>query len=185
MNLDNNLNYITVSSNSNKATFHKDNYYEKDPYPYYGPQNDRPIKIPGNYKDDKFLTPIEIRDLSLLEDSDANKNRLKEEIKKIETEDNKVYNENYYFRDTKPYYDPTAEYKEKRKEQLTEALDKVTKDLNKDQPIFSEENFTLRSKFQNYMNWNKEKNNNYIKNNFWTDAKGFDSNFFNIFYYFN
>ena len=174
MDLNKNLNYITVSSNENKQKSFYGNLYQKDKSPYYGPPDVEPMKMINEPKD-KFLTPIEIRDLSDVIDSEENINRLEKEIRDIDI--NKKENDRVYQRDPNAYYDPTLLDKGIKKNELRSALDQVRKDLNADQPEFTEENFKIRQKVQNYRNLNNEKDNKFIRDNYWTDTKGYDSNF--------
>jgi hypothetical protein len=79
-------------------------------------------------------------------------------------------------------------FKEEKKTELISALEKVRKDLYKNQPIFSEENFRVKQKIQNFKNLNNENNNKYIRDNYWTENKMFDSkenknNFFVKFFF--
>lgn len=167
--------YVTVSSNKPKI---RDNYYSKDKEPYYGPVNNGPVFL--NQPKEKILTPIEIRDLSDVIDSEENKKRLENEITNI----NNSYRKNsddVYKRDNKPYYDPTVESKEERKNELKSALEQVKKDLVADQPEFTEENFRVRQKVQNYRNYNEENHNKYVQDNFWVDAK--DGKYDSIIFY--
>jgi len=39
-------------------------------------------------------------------------------------------------------------------------------------PVFTEENFTVKTKIQNYPNLNREATNEFIKNSYYYDAKG-------------
>merc|ERR1711957_573925 len=83
MDLKENSNYVTVSTNVKKRF--ADNIYPKDRMPYYGPaDNNEPTKIILNAPKDKFLTPIEIKDLSDVIDSEENKKRLENEINDID-----------------------------------------------------------------------------------------------------
>jgi len=167
-----NSNYVTVSTNVKKRF--ADNIYPKDRMPYYGPaDNNEPTKIILNAPKDKFLTPIEIKDLSDVIDSEENKKRLENEINDI---DNNKYShkDEVYKRDPLAYYDPTVKDKEDKKIELKSALEQVKKDLNMNGPEFTEENFKVRQKIQNFENNNKEKDNGIIRNNYWSSTKAYD-----------
>jgi hypothetical protein len=126
-----------------------------------------------------------MQDLSYIYDIKENEIKLEKEITNI----NKSFvkeSVDVYNRDPKPYYDPTLNFKEEKKSNLISALEKVKKDLYKNQPIFSEENFSVKQKIQNLKNLNNENNNKFIRENYWTENKIFDRkkkiNFFKIIY---
>merc|ERR1712032_796028 len=172
MDLSKNANYVTLSTNKIKRF--KDNIYPQDRMPYYGPTNtDLPIKFASNAPKDKFLTPIEIKDLSDVTDSEENKKRLENEINNI---DNVKINhiDEVYKRDPLAYYDPTLKDKDDKKVELKSALDQVKKDLRANGPEFTEENFRVKEKLQNYKNFNIEKENGIIRNNYWSDYNNKD-----------
>lgn len=169
-NINKNIDYVTVSSNKPKQKY--DNIYPNDRMPYYGPINNenQSIKFLNNGPKDKFLTPIEIKDLSDIIDSEENKKRLEKEIVDINNSYD-VNRDEVYRRDPRAYYDPSMKSKEQRKEVLKGAIDQISKDLILQQPEFTEENFKVKTNLQNYNNLNLEKDNKYIIDNYWSETK--------------
>ena len=177
------MSYKTVASNRPKKFI--DNLYEKDRAPYYSPSRDDPSKIllNSNSRQEKFLTPIELKDLSDIIATEENKRRIEKDINEINNNNN-INKDFIYNRDPQAYYDPTLKSKEDKKNELKSALEQVKLDLITKEPEFTEENFKVRQKVQNFRNLNFEKDNKYISENLWSSTKGFESKFFFEFFLF-
>jgi hypothetical protein len=75
-------------------------------------------------------------------------------------------------KDPSAYYDPTAEEKNQKVLQISETLENMEDEIRKKNlqgEIFSEENFKVETKIQNYQNYNKEETNDFIKNSYYYD----------------
>ena len=78
-----------------------------------------------------------------------------------------------YFKDPAPYYDPSAEEHSQKISQTKDIIENMQNQLNSKSlqgPVFTEENFTVKTKIQNYSNLNREATNEFIKNSYYYDA---------------
>lgn len=83
-----------------------------------------------------------------------------------------------YIPDFKPYYDPSAEDKARKSEQLSSTIENMENEIrnkNLQGPVFTEENYKKKTRIQNYPNLNRESTNEFIANSYYYEAKGKES----------
>lgn len=146
--------------------------YKLDQKPYYGTGRD--YKVLSNAPQGQKHVPIELNDLKNTFPDPKNIKVLEKELKKITEKEslNSVSMSGKYIPDPAPYYDPSAEEKAMKAAQITNTINNMRVELSKENqkgPVFTEENFKVKTKIQNYANLNREATNEFIKNSYYYD----------------
>jgi len=146
------------------------NIYKNDKAPYYGVAEQ--FKVIMNHPKDKLAVPIEMKDMTYTFPDPANIRILEQTLSKINGKEdiNIVAATGKYMKDPTAYYDPTLYDKAEKSAVIVETINNMKKDLTYDGPVFTEENYPLRSKIQNVNNANKEDVNELIANNYYYDV---------------
>ena len=153
--------------------YDKKSIYTYDQAPYYGTGQD--YKVLSNTPKDKVNVAIEIRELTDTYADEKNINILQNKLEKLTQKEslNSVSLSGKYFKDPAPYYDPSAEEKKEKVNQISSTIDNMQSEIrnkNLQGPVFTEENFQVKTKIQNYPNLNRESTNEFIKNSYYYDA---------------
>lgn len=149
--------------------------YSLDQAPYYGTGQD--YKVLSNTPKDKVNVAIEIKELTDTYADEKNINILQNKLQKLTEKEslNSVSLSGKYIKDPAPYYDPSAEEKSQKASQISQTIENMQNEIrnkNLQGPVFTEENFTVKTKIQNYNNLNREGTNELIRNSYYYDAKG-------------
>jgi hypothetical protein len=149
--------------------------YKKDSAPYYSPTGE--FRIFSNKPSDKLLIPIEIKDLTDQTPSIENLKNLEKTVEDLEKSENinNLSSSNKYVKDPKAYYDPSYQDKLEKKIQIKKAIQKVRSNLIDQKHNFTEENFKIETKIENYKNTNKENTNELIGESYYYDLEKFKS----------
>merc|ERR1719362_639866 len=77
-----------------------------------------------------------------------------------------------YIPDAAPYYDPSAAEKSTKAADISQKIADMRYELTKEKgPVFTEENFKVKTKIQNYANLNREATNEFIKKSYYYEPK--------------
>lgn len=155
--------------------------YSLDQKPYYGTGVD--YRVITNNPPGMNQIPIEFDDLKNTFPDPKNIRILENELKRLtETESlNSISLSGKYFKDPAPYYDPSADEKRAKIAKITQLIANMKYELSKDNqkgPIFTEENFKVKTKIQNYANLNRENTNQFIKNSYYYEPKAKEGKIF-------
>lgn len=144
--------------------------YQKDQKPYYG--NDREFKVLSNAPTDKVAVPIEMKDMTYTFPDQKNIKTLEQKLTEINSKEslNSISLTGKYMKDPNAYYDPTLPEKAAKTATIVETINTMKKDLTYDGPVFTEENFPVKTKIQNIANASKEATNNLIADSYHYDV---------------
>jgi len=161
-------NLIAKSSDAN-GRYQNKVIYQKDQKPYYG--NDRDFKLISNAPTDKISVPIEIKDIIYTFPNEKNISTLEQKLIKINAKEslNSISMSGKYMKDPNAYYDPTLYNKAAETANIVETINIMKKELTYDGPIFTEENFPVKTKVQNIANASKEATNKFIADSYHYD----------------
>jgi hypothetical protein len=167
--LDQAYNLIPKSSDAN-SRYQNKVIYQKDQKPYYG--NDRDFKLISNAPTDKISVPIEIKDIIYTFPNEKNISTLEQKLIKINAKEslNSISMSGKYMKDPNAYYDPTLNDKAAETANIVETINNMKKELTYDGPIFTEENFPVKTKVQNIANASKEATNKFIADSYHYDV---------------
>lgn len=159
-----------VYSPEGNSRYENKNIYKLDQGPYYGTGED--YKVITNSPKSKLRVPIEMKDMTYTFPDPKNIRALEQTLNKInEREDiNRVSLTGKYMKDPVAYYDPTLNEKATKSAEIVETISNMKKDLTYDGPVFTEENFLVKTKIQNIKNANKEDVNSLIANNYYYEV---------------
>ena len=170
-------NNLTPKMNQSAASnrYDKKSVYALDQAPYYGTGRD--YKVLSDTPKDTVNVGIEIRELTDTYADEKNINILQNKLQKMTEKEslNTIAMSGKYFKDPAPYYDPSADEKREKTATIKDTIENMQNQLNNKNlqgPVFTEENFTIRTKIQNYANLNRESTNELIKNSYYYDTKG-------------
>jgi len=157
--------------------------YQKDQAAYYG--NGEQYKVITNAPIDKIAIPIEMKDMTYTFPDPKNIRVLEQTLNKINGKEdiNSVSMTGKYMKDPVAYYDPTLVDKAEKTANIVETIINMKKDLTYEGPVFTEENYSLKTKIQNIKNANKEDVNELIANSYYYDVNR-NRKFFQIFIFF-
>jgi len=149
------------------------NIYMLDQAPYYGTGRD--YKTLSNTPKDSINVGIEIKELTDTYADEKNINILQTKLQKMTEKEslNTIAMSGKYFKDPAPYYDPAAEEHREKIQNTKDIIENMQNQLtnkNLQGPVFTEENFTIKTKIQNYANLNREATNEMIKNSYYYNA---------------
>ena len=145
--------------------------YQMDQRPYYGVDDE--YKKLSNRPKGMIPVSIDLKDLKNTFPDKKNIQILEDELKNIKEKEslNSITLSGKYFNDPAPYYDPTASEKAEKIEEISNTIEDMKNELNKNEnpEIFTEENFKVTTKIQNYSNSNRESTNEFIKNSYYEE----------------
>ena len=159
--------------------YEKKNIYMLDQAPYYGTGQD--YKVLSNTPKDLVNVAIEIKELTDTYADEKNISILQNKLQKLTEKEslNSASLSGKYIKDPAPYYDPSADEKSQKSAQIAQTIDNMQNDIRyKQGPVFTEENFTVKTKIQNYANLNRESTNDFIRNSYYYEARGKESKTF-------
>jgi len=143
--------------------------YSLDQKPYYGTGRD--YKVLSNAPVGMKSVPIELNELKNTFADPKNIKILENDLQKITAKEslNSIALSGKYFKDPAPYYDPSAEEKARKVADISQKISNMRYELSQDQkgPVFTEENFKVKTKIQNYANLNREATNEFIKKSYY------------------
>lgn len=161
-----------IYSNSADANsrYENTNIYKNDQAPYYG--TGEQYKLITNAQTDKVRVPIEMKDMTYTFPDPKNIRLLEQTLTKINGKEdiNSVSATGKYVKDSAAYYDPTLYDKAEKTATIVETISNMKKDLTYDGPVFTEQNYPLKTKIQNIKNANKEDVNDLIAQNYYYDV---------------
>jgi len=164
----NNSGYTVIPKIFTEANnrYGKNNIYQKDQQPYYG--TGEPFKVISNAPTDRIPVAIEMKDLTQTFPDQNNIRILENALNQINAKEslNSISMTGKYMKDAKPYYDPTTEEKAMKSAAIIESINRMKAEMTYDGPVFTEENFPVKTKVQNYANFNKEDTNEFIANSY-------------------
>ncbi len=157
--------------------------YQKDQKPYYG--NDRDFKVISNAPTDKLSIPIELKDVTNTFPNEKNIRALEQKLSQINTKEslNSISLSGKYMKDPTAYYDPTLVDKAAKTATIVETLQEMKKGLTYEGPVFTEENFPVKTKVQNIANASKETSNNLIADSYYYDVNRNRINLFSLIFF--
>ena len=162
--------------------------YSLDQEPYYGTGRD--YKVLSNTPNDKINVSVELKELTDTYADEKNIKILENNLQKLTEKEslNSVSLSGKYIKDSAPYYDPSADEKNTKASQIAQTIENMKSEINENKklqgPVFTEENFSVKTKIQNYANLNREATNDFITNSYYYDAKGKEGIYF-LFFLFN
>lgn len=161
---------VTPKSADANSRYQNKVIYQKDQKPYYG--NDRDFKVLSNAPTDKVAVPIEMKDITYTFPDVKNIRTLEQKLNQINAKEsiNSVSLSGKYMKDSTAYYDPTLNDKAAKTATIVETINNMKKDLTYDGPVFTEENFPVKTKIQNIANASKEATNNLISDSYFYDV---------------
>jgi hypothetical protein len=157
-----------------KNRYGNNQIYQNDQQPYYGSGHN--FKVISNVPKDKIIVPIELKELTYTFADDKNIKSLEDTIHKINGRESldSISLSGKYMRDPVAYYDPSLQEKKMKSAKILETINKLKEDLNNDiklnGQVFTEENFSIKTKIQNLANANKEKTNELIADSYYYDV---------------
>merc|ERR1719362_112973 len=99
---------------------------------------------------------------------------LEKELEKVTKKEslNSISLSGKYIPDAAPYYDPSAAEKSTKAADISQKIADMIYELTKEKgPVFTEENFKVKTKIQNYANLNREATNEFIKKSYYYEPK--------------
>lgn len=154
------------------SRYENKNIYKKDQRPYYGIGEE--FKIISNAPNDKVAVPIELKELTYTFADNKNIKSLEQSLEKINGKEslNNISTSGKYMKDPRPYYDAGAYDRAVKTNKIIETIKNFKEDLKNtsNQPVFTEENFPVKTKVQNIINASKEDSNNLIANSYYYDV---------------
>jgi hypothetical protein len=169
---------IIINKEANNRYLGKD-IYKPDQKPYYG--TGVGYKVLSNAPVGMKSVPVQLDDLKNTYADPKNIKILENELEKITKKEslNSASLSGKYIPDAAPYYDPSAAEKRTKAEDISAKIANMKMELAKDQkgPVFTEENFKITKKIQNYANLNREATNELIKNSYYYEAKAKEGKF--------
>merc|ERR1711957_227517 len=142
--------------------------YKPDQKPYYGTGVD--YKVLSNMPKGMKSVPIELNDLKNTYADPKNIKILEHELERVTKKEslNSISLSGKYIPDAAPYYDPSAAEKRVKAEDISQKIANMKYELTKEKgPVFTEENFKVQTKIQNYANLNREATNEFIKKSYY------------------
>lgn len=163
---------------ANQRYERKDIYY-LDQKPYYGTGRD--YRVITNSPRGMKEVPIQLKELRTTYADANNINSLENDLKRLTEKEslNSISLSGKYFKDPTPYYDPAADERRLKAQTLSNTIENMKNELKENQkgPIFTEENFKIKTKIQNYSNLNREASNEFIKNSYYYEPHVKEGNF--------
>jgi hypothetical protein len=156
--------------------------YSLDQAPYYGTGQD--YKVLSSTPNDKINVSVELKELTDTYADEKNIKILENNLKNLTQKEslNSVSLSGKYIKDSAPYYDPSADEKNTKASQIAQTIENMKSEINENKskqgPVFTEENFSVKTKIQNYANLNRESTNDFIANSYYYDAKGREGIYF-------
>ena len=161
---------VTPRSADANSRYQNKVIYQKDQKPYYG--SDRDFKVLSNAPTDKVAVPIELKDTTYTFPNENNIKTLEQKLIQINSKEslNSISLSGKYVKDAGAYYDPTLSDKAAKTATIVETINNMKKDLPDDGPVFTEENFPVKTKIQNIANASKEASNSLIADSYFYDV---------------
>jgi hypothetical protein len=156
--------------------------YQKDQNAYYG--NSDSFKVLSNAPKDRVAVPIELKELTYTYPDEKNIQILENNLKTLTGKEslNSISLTGKYMRDPSAYYDPTLDEKRMKAAQIVQTIEDMRNEIKKDikltGPVFTEENFHVKTKIQNIVNANKEDANKFIADSYYYDPNAKQSKFY-------
>jgi len=150
------------------------NIYPLDQKPYYGPND---FKEFSNVADDRVQVKVEMGNLTERVPTRKNIQTLTNQLTAIKNQyegpkflSQETRGKEVYYKDIKPYYDPSAQSKKEKIVSLTNTIKTLSKKLNDNsaRPQFGKVSIT--NHVQNFVNKNKENTNKFIADSYYYDV---------------